>query len=460
MADPFGDPNDPGASKRPAPTIEGTATEIASEPAAGAGDPEASEAADGTDRHDGFGERAEPAPEPPPPPRTSADDLKGFFTHLAAGLLGGLIGVIALAFAWKLLPLGSGESSEIAALQARVDKLQAALAPAGDAAAVAALDRRVKGLEDRKVPPAPDLSALTGRVTRLEASLDSLAKTADEGGSVADAAALDAKVGDMEQRLQANVAAALDAEKTETGNEVQSLQQELAALKAKLGALAEAKLGDQAESGPEITALDQRIAKLENAMPGITSTVDRSAATARSGALAMAFANLNEAVSAGRPYAAELAAVQPLLPDAANIGDLAARAATGIPTLPVLTEQFIDLADKAAPPPKAGGSFVDSVIASAKSAITIRRIDATATGNEPDAVMARAGDDLEQGELDDAVSEIDGLPPDVRDAFAGWLEKAHARLDAEETLTKLQGAVLVSLGSGAGDDDSGEASSP
>ncbi len=78
--------------------------------------------------------------------------------------------------------------------------------------------------------------------------MDSLAKTADAGGSVADAAALDAKVGDMEQRLQGNVAAALDAQKTETGAEVQALQGELAALKAKLGALAEAKLGDQSES--------------------------------------------------------------------------------------------------------------------------------------------------------------------------------------------------------------------
>jgi hypothetical protein len=459
MADPFGDPNDPGASKRPAPTIEGTATEIVSEPAAGAAESEASEAANGTDHDDGLGDRAERAPEPPPR-RMSADDLKGFFTHLAAGLLGGLIGVIALAFAWKLLPLGSSEKTEIAALQARVDKLQAAPAPAGDAKAIAGLDQRVKALEDRKVPPAPDLSDLTGRVTRLETTWDSLAKTADEGGSVADAAALDAKVGDMEQRLQANVASALDVQKTETRAEIQALQGELAALKAKLGALAEAKLGDQAEPGPELTALDQRIAKLEDAMPGLTSTVDRSAATAKSGALAIAFANLNEAVSAGRPYAAELAAVQPLLPDAADIGDLAAHAAAGIPTLPELAQQFADLADKAAPPPEAGGSFVDSVIASAKSAITIRRIDATATGNAPDAVMARAEDDLAQGELDDAVTEVDSLPPDVRDAFVGWLEKAHARLDADETLAKLQGAVLVSLGSGAKSDDSGEAPSP
>jgi len=459
MADPFGDPNDPDAPKRPAPTIEGTATEISSEPAAGAAESEASESANGAESDNGSGEQAEPSGEKAlPPPRTSADELKGFFTHLAAGLLGGLIGVIALAFAWKLLPHGGGENVEIAALQARVDKLQSAPAPGGDAKAIAALDQRMKALENRKVAPPPDLSALTARVTRLEESLDSLAKTADQGGSVADAAALDAKVNDMEQRLQANVASVLDAQKTETGTEIQALQGELASLKAKLGALAEAKLGDQPELGSEVTALDQRIAKLENAMPGLTSTVDRSAATAKSGALAIAFANLNDAVSAGRPYAAELAAVQPLLPDAASLDDLATHASTGIPTLSELTQDFIALADKAAPPPQAGGSFVDSVIASAKSAITIRRIDATATGNEPDAVMARAEDDLKQGELDDAVAEVDGLPPAVRDTFAGWLEKAHARLAADETLAKLEGTVLLSLGGAEG--GSGEASKP
>jgi hypothetical protein len=459
MADPFGDPNDPGAPKRPAPTIEGTATEISSEPAAGAAESEASEAANGSDSDNGFGEPAEPSGEKaPPPPRTSADELKGFFTHLAAGLLGGLIGVIALAFAWKLLPLGGGENAEIAALQAKVDKLEATPAPSGDTKAIAALDQRVKALEDRKVAPPPDLSDLTSRVTRLEQSLDSLAKTADEGGSVADAAALDAKVNDMEQRLQANVASALDAQKTETGTEIQALQGELAALKAKLGALAEAKLGDQPDVSSEITTLDQRIAKLEDAMPGLTSTVDRSAATVKSGALAIAFANLNDAVSAGRPYAAELAAVQPLLPDAAGLDDLATHASKGIPTLSELTQDFTGIAEAAAPPPQPGGSFVDSVIASAKSAITIRRIDADATGNEPDAVMARAEDDLKQGELDDAVAEIDGLPPAVRDAFAGWLEKAHARLAADETLAKLEGAVLLSLGGAK--DGGGEASQP
>jgi hypothetical protein len=459
MADPFGDPNDPGAPKRPAPTIEGTATEISSEPAAGAAESEASEAANGADSDNGFGEPAEPSGEKaPPPPRTSADELKGFFTHLAAGLLGGLIGVITLASAWKLLPLGGGENAEIAALQAKVNQLEATPVPSGDTKAIAALDQRVKALEDRKVAPPPDLSDLTNRVTRLEQSLDSLAKTADEGGSVADAAALDAKVNDMEQRLQANVASALDAQKTETGTEIQALQEELAALKAKLGALAEAKLDDQPDVSSEITTLDQRIAKLEDAMPGLTSTVDRSAATAKSGALAIAFANLNDAVSAGRPYAAELAAIQPLLPDAASLDDLATHASKGIPTLSELTQDFTDIAEAAAPPPQAGGSFVDSVIASAKSAITIRRIDADATGNEPDAVMARAQDDLKQGELDDAVAEVDGLPPTVRDAFAGWLEKAHARLAADETLAKLEGAVLLSLGGAK--DGSGEASKP
>jgi len=56
------------------------------------------------------------------------------------------------------------------------------------------------------------------------------------------------------------------------------------------------------------------------------------------------------------------------------------------------------------------------------------------------------------------VAEVDSLPPDVRDAFAGWLEKARARLDADATLAKLQAAVLRSLG--GAEDESGAAPSP
>ena len=57
--------------------------------------------------------------------------------------------------------------------------------------------------------------------------------------------------------------------------------------------------GDESGSSPELAALDQRIAKLEAALPDLSSDVDQGTASAKSGAAAIAFANLREAVSAG-----------------------------------------------------------------------------------------------------------------------------------------------------------------
>ena len=89
------------------------------------------------------------------------------------------------------------------------------------------------------------------------------------------------------------------------------------------------------------------------------------------------------------------------------------------------------------------------MMASAKSAISIRRIGADATGDEPAAVLARAEAALNQGDLAAAIKEVESLPAPSRDAFAGWLADAQARASANDTLSKLESTVLVSLGGGA-----------
>ena len=177
------------ARKRPAPTIEGTATEVLIEPTSG-DDAAADAAADDAEADLG-------APEAKPsakraPPRTSALELKSFLTHLAAGLLGGLVGVLALAFAWNKLPIRTAAAPDVSALEQRLGKLEAAPppAPAGDTEELGQLDARLKTFETRKVEAAPDLSGLIARVTRLERSLDALAKAGKDGGSDMDAAAL------------------------------------------------------------------------------------------------------------------------------------------------------------------------------------------------------------------------------------------------------------------------------
>jgi hypothetical protein len=122
MADPFSDQDHGpgGAGKRPAQTIEGTAAEISEESAGGDAAREA-EAAAGADRADVAGEAANGVDAAPPPAQASLPELKSFATHLAAGLLGGLVGVVGLALAWGGLGGGgsSGPQPDIAALEAR-----------------------------------------------------------------------------------------------------------------------------------------------------------------------------------------------------------------------------------------------------------------------------------------------------------------------------------------------------
>jgi len=449
MAEPFGDQLNPGSGKRPAPTIEGTATEVSIDAAPGeTGSPDPAVEAEKPDP-----EGPEPKHGPKkPPPRTSPIELKGFFTHLAAGLLGGLIGVVALALFWNKLPVRNAAAPDLTLVNSRLAKLESAPPPAGDTAALGALDARVKTLEDRKVETPPDLSDLTSRVTRLEESINALAETAKEGGSVPDAAALDAKIGDLEQRLQGKIDSALAAQQGESTTELKDLQKEVEALKAKLGALAEAHLaGDTSDLAPQLTTLDQRIAKLEATLPELSTAIDRSSASAKSGAAAIAFANLRNAVAAGRPYAAELAALKSLIPDSGDLGALPSHAETGIPTVAALASDLTKLAETSAAPPPAPAqtSILDSMMASAKSAISIRRIGADATGDEPAAMLARADAALDQGDLAAAIKEVESLPAQARDPLAGWLADAQARASANDTLSKLESTVLVSLGGGA-----------
>ena len=61
------------------------------------------------------------------------------------------------------------------------------------------------------------------------------------------------------------------------------------------------------------------------------------------------------------------------------------------------------------------------MMASAKSAISIRRIGADASGDEPAAVLARAEAALNQGDLAAAIKEVESLPAPARDRMpAGW----------------------------------------
>lgn len=456
MADTFGDQDrsSGGANKRPAQTIEGTATEVSVEPAAGEPPAEPGPTSGGSENrpHLAGGTADDGEAEAPPPPQASLPELRSFVTHLAAGLLGGLVGVIALAVAWGALDFGkgSGPSPDIAAIEQRLAKLEAAPPTTANAEAVAQLESRIKALEDGSKAASPELADLTDRVAKLEASLKTLADTAEAGGSVASAAAISQQIAEAEQRLDAKIAEALAKGETANADTIEQVQSEIAELKAKFAALADAELGtgDLTDLAPGLAALTERIAKLEATLPELAGAIDKEAAGAKSAATAIAFANLRAAVSDGRPYSAEFDTIVVLAPALGDLGVLPAYAEKGIPTVPELARSFATAEDSAlaATAPVSGGSFLESLMASAESLVKIKRLDAPATGEGPGAALARAKATLDKGDLASAVKEIETLDGAPRDAFSAWLDQARARLSADEALTRLEGLLLVSMG--------------
>jgi hypothetical protein len=428
MAGSFGD-------KRP--TIEGTATEVSIE------DPNPETEIDAGDEATPSEEpphTAAAASDPPPPSRPRFARFKSFMSHLAAGVLGGLI--VWLASLLGLLDLGKQTASapEIATLEQRLAKLEAT-SPV-NAETIAKLESRIAALETEAKQAPPELAALDDRLAKLESTLKSLAETASEGGSVADAAAINQAIAEAEKRLDAKLAEAAAASEAA----LKQVQSEVAELKARVGALAEAGLGDGgADVGPELNTLSERIAKLEETLPELVGALGKESAGTKSAAAAIAFANLRAAVTDGRPYAAELDTIVVLSPVVGDLGVLPAYAEKGIPTVPELARAFDGAREAAvaAAEPATGGSFFDSLMASAQSLVKITPLDEAPAGEGPSATLGRAKTALGKGDLGAAVKEVETLEGAPRAAFSAWLGDAHARLGAEETLARLEGLLLV-----------------
>ena len=426
MAETFGKKNKgPDDGKRPAPTIEGTATEVSVE------SKDETVAAGGERQDDLDDVEAHEELASPPPPRPSR--FGSFASHLAAGIVGGLIGGAALALAWSGLDL-TGEKTVTPKLSAVDDRL-------------AKLEAATNALETR-APELPEVSALQDRVGQAEAMLNTLADAAKDNGPIADIPAISKQIADTEQKLNAKIDSELARVDDANASTVQALQDQIADLRTRLSALAEAGLAAETEEiQPEIEALDARIAQLEAAIPGIAEIVSKETEEAKAAALAIAFGNLRAALSEGRSFDAELDTLKTLSPNA-DLDVLAAHAKTGIPTMITLARSFDAAKDIALTqaPPASDGSFLGDLQARAQSLVTIRRLDEAATGDEPAAVLARAKADLGKGKLAESVKEIEMLDGAPRAAFAAWLDQARTRLDAEDELKRLEGRLLVSVG--------------
>jgi len=320
----------------------------------------------------------------------------GFLTHLAAGLLGGLIALVvgyyALGNFRDRLPFVSETSAE--QIKTTQQALESRVA-----------DIAAQGSEAR--------AQLAERISALDTRTEGLARTDDEA-----VAALGARVDALEERL-ADVAAARDG-----AGDAEQLS----------------RLNDR------LSALDESVASLRASLDQVKSQTASNLQAARASALAVALTNLRGALDRGEPFAAEWEAVQELSPVEVETETLSAAAADGIPTLRRLRESFPAYANKALEAAGASGSdsIIGQIVESARSVVNVRPVGEI-EGDTPGAIVARMENRLKAGDLPGVVAQSDQLSGAAAVQLLPWLEQVKRRISADEEMDALQSAILAEL---------------
>jgi hypothetical protein len=405
--------------KRAAPTIDLTATEVASAPdeseAQPQPDPPPHESA------------AQPQPEPPPPPdepphaaeQPTPRRRSNFGAILAAGIAGAVVAAGVLAAVWYLglLPPASvtsnDQSGQIATLQMQVHDLENRPARAVDTRTVDALRGRVAKIEHdiANLPPgdktvAERLTSADNAMKSLGVALAALTKRSDD---------IAAKANQAEQS-----AAAAEKAVSELHDSVKN-----AALQVPSGI-------DPAQ----FAEVQKRIAGLEQSVTAvreqITKEIAKTSATDSAARLALSAAALRDAVESGASYQAELAQVKSLGADDKALAPLAPFVAGGLPTKAELARELNALIPamlKASGAQKAPAGFLERLQANAGKLVHISPVKAP-PGDSPSDLLARIEVAATHADIDEALADLGKLPEPARVPALSWIAKAKARQQA------------------------------
>jgi hypothetical protein len=388
--------------KRPAPTIDLTATEVpeaaaAAQPQAAADEPRAaspepSAAPDGADA----------AHDPEPGLRNSSTrTAPATWQIFAAGFAGAAIMTAALLGLWfaglvpsrDAGPAIAGPAS-VAALNQRLTKIESSIAklPAGD-----------QGMSER-------LSAADNALKSLGIALTAITKRSDEVAANA-----------AEARAHAD---ASEKVLTDLRNSVQDLT----------------KNSSAGLSPADVDTVQKRIAALEQ--------VVKNAPTDRGARLALSAATLRDTVVSGTPFSAELDEVKSLGASEKALASLTPFAAAGIPQAPALAQELralIPAMQKVAGAQAPAGGFLERLQANAGKLVRIRPLDAPA-GDDAAAVLARLDIATTRADIPAALADLERLDPAVRAPAQAWIGKAQARQTALATARQLAADTARALG--------------
>lgn len=394
---------DPRGTKRVAPTIDLTATELAAEAAAGAPPPGDADA----------------PPEQPAASKTADTAKRGWSANIggiviAAGA-GAACMVLVLFGLWLggVLPLATTNSSASNAQEAALEKQ------------IAALGQRVATLEATVVKlPAGDagvgdkLAVADNAMKSLGVALSALSHRTDDTAANAAAAR---KAADAAEKAVADLHTAMkDAAVNAPGTVPRA----------------------------DIEALDKRIATLEMQARATREALSRNTGNDNAARLALSASVLRDAVALGAPYANELAAVKSLGGDDKALAPLAPFAATGVPDkmamaheLTALTPAMLKLSGVKAP----SGGFLAKLEANASRLVKVRPLSAP-QGEDVSTLLARIEVDAANADIAAALADLEKLPADVRAPASAWIEKARARQAAIDAARRFAAAAARRLG--------------
>ncbi len=399
--------------KRPAPTIDLTATEVP--PASGE-------------------EKASAATEPEPHMEESAAEpaaaSSSEATHeepaaaparsgtIGASLIGGFAGaafatavVAALWFA-GLLPIAlqapTDQGAHLATLQKQIEQLQARPAPTGDKDALDALRQRLTKLENNIAATPPNDPAIAVRLAESDKTIKSL------GTQLAALTRRNDDIAAKANQAEDNAAAAgkaVSALRTRVQNATQ-----------------------QAPAAVDTAALDalkERVGTLEQSLRGLRDQIAKAPKPVDDSDLrqALSAAVLREAVESGAPYQAELAQAKALGGNGEALAPLQRFAAKGVPTKATLARQLRALLPKLTSTigtKETTGSIIERLQANASRLVRFQSINPPA-GDAPADVLARIDSEAARANIDGALADIGALPEAARQEAAAWVTLAVAR---------------------------------
>ncbi len=385
-----------GRSRRPPPTIDLEATEIARE---GAADPAAAESPADAEHADASTNADTNARETPTPPPAASPRKTG--TAVVAALTGALAacGVIGAAVwaGWPAPP-------------------PTVVAPAPDTSRIDALTKRLAALEARPAPSPVTAPDSTSPTPELVARLDALEKAAST--------------------LRADLEA-LRAQEQQTATAVDDIKAAPA----------------PAAAPPDLSPITARLGQLETATRALSAEAAKQRAVPADDKplrRILAVTVLDRLVRQGDSYAAALAAAKPLAPQPDAFKPLEPFAASGVPSANTLSKDLLTRIAALAPPaaapkPVESTGVIDRLLAHAERLVRIRRAGRS-VGEGHGEIIDRAAAAARRDDIATARRELMTLGDADRAPFQSWIALVDARDAALAASHQLAADAVAALG--------------